>query len=32
MADVLSGKITVKEALGIAQKNWEESFEGMPTV
>lgn len=32
MADVLSGKITVKEALGIAQKNWEESFEGMPTA
>jgi hypothetical protein len=31
MADVLSGKITVQEALEIAQTNWEESFEGMPT-
>jgi len=31
MADVLSGKITVQEALAIAQTNWEESFEGMPT-
>jgi ABC-type glycerol-3-phosphate transport system substrate-binding protein len=30
MADVLSGKITVQEALDIAQKNWDESFEGLP--
>lgn len=29
-ADVLSGKITVQEALDIAQRNWEESFEGLP--
>jgi ABC-type glycerol-3-phosphate transport system substrate-binding protein len=27
MADVLSGEITVQEALDIAQRNWEESFE-----
>jgi ABC-type glycerol-3-phosphate transport system substrate-binding protein len=26
-ADVLQGKITVQEALDIAQRNWEESFE-----
>jgi ABC-type glycerol-3-phosphate transport system substrate-binding protein len=30
MADVLSGKITVQQALDIAQKNWDESFEGLP--
>ncbi len=30
MADVLSGKISVQEALSIAQKNWDESFEGLP--
>ncbi len=30
MADVLAGKITVKEALDIAQRNWEESYEGLP--
>jgi ABC-type glycerol-3-phosphate transport system substrate-binding protein len=30
MADVLSGKITVQEALDIAQANWDESFEGLP--
>jgi hypothetical protein len=30
MANVLSGKITVQEALDIAQKNWDESFEGLP--
>jgi ABC-type glycerol-3-phosphate transport system substrate-binding protein len=27
MADLLSGKITVQQALDIAQRNWEESFE-----
>lgn len=27
MADVLSGKITVQEALDIAQAKWEESYE-----
>ncbi len=32
MANVLSGKITVQEALDIAQKNWEESFEGLPAA
>ncbi|NJN82525.1 MAG: carbohydrate ABC transporter substrate-binding protein, partial [Caldilineaceae bacterium] len=31
MANVLSGKITVQEALDIAQANWDESFEGLPT-
>ncbi|GAB4542974.1 MAG: hypothetical protein Kow0063_35610 [Anaerolineae bacterium] len=29
-ADLLSGKITVQQALDIAQRNWEESFEGLP--
>jgi ABC-type glycerol-3-phosphate transport system substrate-binding protein len=29
-ADLLSGKITVQEALDIAQRNWEESYEGLP--
>ena len=32
MANVLSGKITVQEALDIAQKNWDESFEGLPAA
>ena len=26
-ADLLSGKITVQEALDLAQRNWEESYE-----
>ena len=30
-ADLLNGKITVQEALDIAQRNWDESFEGLPT-
>ncbi len=30
MANLLSGKITVQDALDIAQRNWEESFEGLP--
>ncbi len=30
MADVLTGKITVQDALDIAQRNWDESFEGLP--
>jgi hypothetical protein len=29
-ADLFSGKITVQGALDVAQKNWEESFEGLP--
>ncbi len=29
-ADLLTGKITVQEALDIAQRNWEESYEGLP--
>jgi ABC-type glycerol-3-phosphate transport system substrate-binding protein len=29
-ADLLSGKITVQGALDIAQRNWEESYEGLP--
>jgi ABC-type glycerol-3-phosphate transport system substrate-binding protein len=29
-ADLFSGKIDVQGALDIAQKNWEESFEGLP--
>lgn len=29
-ADVLSGKITIQQALDIAQRNWEESYEGLP--
>jgi hypothetical protein len=29
-ADLLSGKITVQDALDIAQRNWEESYEGLP--
>ena len=29
-ADLLSGKITVQDALDIAQRNWDESFEGLP--
>lgn len=29
-ADLLSGKITVQQALDIAQRNWEESYEGLP--
>lgn len=28
--DLFAGKITVKEALDIAQRNWEESYEGIP--
>jgi hypothetical protein len=28
--DLFSGKITVQQALDVAQKNWEESFEGLP--
>lgn len=32
MASVLSGQITVQEALDIAQKNWDESFEGLPAA
>jgi len=31
VADVLSGKMTVQEALDLAQMNWDESFEGLPT-
>jgi ABC-type glycerol-3-phosphate transport system substrate-binding protein len=30
-ADLFSGKIDVQGALDIAQKNWEESFEGLPS-
>lgn len=30
MANVLSGRISVQEALDIAQQNWDESFEGLP--
>ncbi len=30
MADVLTGKITVQDALDIAQRNWDESYEGLP--
>jgi len=29
-ADLFAGKITVQQALDIAQKNWEESYEGLP--
>jgi len=29
-ADLLSGRITVQDALDIAQRNWEESYEGLP--
>ena len=29
-ADLLSGKITVQQALDIAQRNWDESYEGLP--
>jgi hypothetical protein len=29
-ADLFSGKIDVQGALDIAQKNWDESFEGLP--
>jgi hypothetical protein len=29
-ADLLSGKITVQQALDIAQANWDESYEGLP--
>jgi ABC-type glycerol-3-phosphate transport system substrate-binding protein len=29
-ADVLQGKITVQDALDMAQRNWEESYEGLP--
>ena len=29
-ADLLSGKITVQDALDIAQRNWDESYEGLP--
>jgi hypothetical protein len=29
-ADLLQGKITVQDALDIAQRNWDESFEGLP--
>jgi ABC-type glycerol-3-phosphate transport system substrate-binding protein len=32
MANVLSGRITVQEALDIAQQNWDESFEGLPAA
>jgi len=31
-ADLFTGKITVQQALDIAQKNWEESFEGLPAA
>ena len=31
-ADLFSGKITVQQALDVAQKNWEESFEGLPAA
>jgi ABC-type glycerol-3-phosphate transport system substrate-binding protein len=27
---LLTGKISIKEALNIAQRNWEESYEGLP--
>jgi len=30
MADLFSGKIKVQDALDVLQKNWEESFEGIP--
>jgi ABC-type glycerol-3-phosphate transport system substrate-binding protein len=30
MADVLTGKISVQDALDIAQRNWDESYEGLP--
>jgi hypothetical protein len=29
-ADLLTDKITVQDALDIAQRNWEESYEGLP--
>jgi len=29
-ADLSTGKMTVQEALDLAQKNWEESYEGLP--
>jgi ABC-type glycerol-3-phosphate transport system substrate-binding protein len=29
-ADLLTGKITVQGALDIAQRNWDESYEGLP--
>jgi ABC-type glycerol-3-phosphate transport system substrate-binding protein len=28
--DLLTGKITVQDALDIAQRNWDESYEGLP--
>jgi hypothetical protein len=28
--DYLSGKMTLQEVLDLAQKNWEESYEGLP--
>jgi ABC-type glycerol-3-phosphate transport system substrate-binding protein len=31
-ADVMTGKITIQQALDMAQKNWEESYEGIPGV
>ncbi len=31
-ADLFTGKIDVKGALDIAQKNWEESYEGLPAA
>ena len=29
-ADLFNGKMTVQDILDIAQKNWEESYEGLP--
>ena len=31
-ADLFTGKIDVKGALDVAQKNWEESYEGLPAA
>jgi ABC-type glycerol-3-phosphate transport system substrate-binding protein len=31
-ADLFAGKITVQQALDVAQKNWDESFEGLPAA
>lgn len=31
-ADLFAGKIDVKGALDVAQKNWEESYEGLPAA
>jgi len=31
-ADLFAGKIDVQGALDVAQKNWEESYEGLPAA